>query len=85
MPGKKAKDQKDWKTRTIRVRVSEQDYQAFAKKANDEGYASISDLIRSLLPRDEEQETETAIVEPNRSATHEITLPGYPGTFTVKE
>ena len=50
MPGKKAKDRSDWKTRRLLIRVSESDYQAIKQIAEARGL-SVSDLVRiSILP-----------------------------------
>ena len=48
MVGKKAKDPKDWKVKTIIVRVSQDEYQALKQLSVTRGH-SISDLVRTSI------------------------------------
>lgn len=83
MTGKKAKDPKDWRTEYVQIRVSKEEKQFFSQAAKGKG-VSVSDLIRSMiLPTTQEEPTHQISTIP--TGTKEITLPGYPGTFTVKD
>lgn len=77
MPGKKAHSLTDYKTKVIQIRLSVSDYQGLKEIAANKGL-SVAELVRSLIPR-----PDLALAAAPVPDTQEITLPGYPGTFTV--
>ena len=83
MPGKKAKSPIDQKTRTIKIRLSENDYLLLKDYASSRKL-SISDLVRSLIPTPPQSPILIESSDPTEPNPKEITLPGYPGTFKVR-
>jgi hypothetical protein len=89
MTGKKARYPKDMKTHVLQIRLSDSDHQAIKEVAKARGL-SVADLVRTLIPShatpEPPEQLEPADHGKKKSkGTREITLPGYPGTFTVKD